>query len=280
VWLAVTYKANFGNTAAANGWTARAERLLEATTTGPAHGWVWVTRAYRMSDLPEAEALTLRALAVARAAGDVDLELTASSQLGLIRVARGDASGGLTLVDEAVAASLAGEAGNLATVVYTCCDMLNACELAADAERAEQWCRVAADFARTYGCPFLYAECRVHYGGVLATVGRWEEAELELGTGLRLTAGAFPALHRRTLTRLAALRLRQGRLEDAERLLAEVGGAAESEAETTLSVAALLLARGDGAGAVRALGRRWRRLPRRRRRVGWTAWRPARTVTG
>ena len=29
VWLAITYKANFANFAAANGWVGRAERLLE-----------------------------------------------------------------------------------------------------------------------------------------------------------------------------------------------------------------------------------------------------------
>ncbi len=264
VWLAVTYKADYGNAAAANGWTRRAERLLDATSPGPGHGWVWVTRAYRMSDLPLAEELTRRALDVAVEAGDVDLELTASSQLGLIRVAQGEVAAGLALVDEAVAGALAGEAANLATVVYTCCDMLNACELAGDDARAEQWCRVAEDFARTYGCPFLYAECRVHYGGVLAAVGRWEEAERELATGLRLTDAAHPALHRRSLTRLAGLRLRQGRLEDAERLLAQAGGAAEAEADVTLSVAALLLAKGDAAGARRALERRWRRLSRHR----------------
>ena len=28
VWLAITYKANFGNSAAANGWSRRADRLL------------------------------------------------------------------------------------------------------------------------------------------------------------------------------------------------------------------------------------------------------------
>ena len=47
----------------------------------------------------------------------------------------------------------------LDTVVYACCDMLNACELAGDVERAAQWCRVADDFADTYGCP--YPVCRM-----------------------------------------------------------------------------------------------------------------------
>ncbi len=51
VWLAITFKANFANFAAANGWIGRAERLLEPLEPGPLHGWVWVARAYRMTDL-------------------------------------------------------------------------------------------------------------------------------------------------------------------------------------------------------------------------------------
>ena len=58
------------------------------------------------------------------------------------------------------------------------------------------------------------------YGSVLVAKGRWADAELELAAGLRITEGACPALHDRALHRMATLRVRQGRLEDAERLLA------------------------------------------------------------
>ncbi len=230
----------------------------------PAHAWLWVTKAYRMPDLDAAEALTRRALDLARDVGDVDLELNAASQLGLIRVGQGDAAGGFALLDESMAAALGGEPSNLNTVVYTCCDMLNACELTSDAERAAQWCQVADQFVETYGCPFLYAECRIYYGSVLTATGRWLDAERELGVGVRITAGACPGLHRRALTRLANLRIRQGRLEEAEQLLDDVGGSADAESDVTLSVAALLLARGDGAGASRLLEHRWRAMERHR----------------
>jgi tetratricopeptide (TPR) repeat protein len=176
LWLGITYKANFANFPAANGWIARAERLLEPIGPGSAHASLWITRAYRMADLANAEKLTRRALDLARSIGDVDLELIAASQLGLIDVGQGHVSNGLAQIDEAMAAVLGGEACNLDTVVYTCCDMLNACELAGDAERAAQWCKVADQFVATYGCPFLYAECRILYGGVLTAIGRWDEA--------------------------------------------------------------------------------------------------------
>ncbi len=260
VWLAITYKANFANFAAANGWISRAERLLEPLDAGPLHGWVWVARGYRMADLDQAEELTSRAVGVARVAGDVDLELVALAQLGLIRVGKGDIDAGFSLIDEAMAAALAGDRTTLDTVVYACCDMLNACELASDLERAAQWCQVADDFVAKYGCPFLYAECRIYYGSVLTAKGRWNDAEREFAAGLRITEGACPGLHRRAMARLAGLRVRQGRLEVAEQLLANLDEGIEAEAEATLLTAALSLARGDAPAAGRLLEQRLRHL--------------------
>jgi DNA-binding CsgD family transcriptional regulator len=264
IWLGITYKANFANSAAANGWLGRAQRLLEPLEPGVAHGWLWVARGYRSADPDAAEELTARALDVARSAGDVDLELAALAQLGHLRVAGGDTAGGFALLDEAVAAALAGERSTLDTVVYTCCDMLDACELADDLERAAQWCAVADDFVATYGCPFLFAECRIYYGSVLTAKGRWADAERELATGVRITAGACPALHARALTRLATLWIRQGRLEDADGLLARLDEGVEAEAEAAVPVAALLLARGDAPAAARHLEHGVRRIGRRR----------------
>jgi ATP/maltotriose-dependent transcriptional regulator MalT len=258
VWLAITYKANFANFAAANGWIGRADRLLGPLAPGSPHGWVALARAYRMTDLDAAEVLTERALELGRAAHDGDLELVALSQLGLVRVARGETDAGFALIDESMAAALAGERATLETVVYTCCDMLNACELASDLERATQWCQVADDFVADYGCPFLYAECRIFYGSVLSANGRWDDAERELAAGARITEGSCPGLHARALVRLANLRVRQGRLEQAEQLLRSVGEDSEAEAEISLSTAALLLARGEAAAASRILEQRLR----------------------
>jgi ATP/maltotriose-dependent transcriptional regulator MalT len=262
LWLGVTYKANFANFVAANGWIGRAERLLERIEPAAAHGWTWVTRAYRMEDLDAAEQLTRQALDLAERLGDVDLELAAASQLGLILVGQGAKSAGFDLIDEAMAGALGGEPLSLGTVVYTCCDMLNACELASDVARAAQWCRVADRFVETYGCPFLYAECRIYYGSVLTATGRWIEADRELGVGVRITSDSCPGLHRRALSRLAELRIRQGRLEEAELLLGDVSGGTEAETDVTLAASALLLARGDGVGASRLLDRRWHTLER------------------
>ena len=123
---------------------------------------------------------------------------------------------------------------------------------------------MADEFVERYGCPFLYAECRIFYGSVLAARGRWEDAERELAAGLHITDGACPALHDRALARLAGLRLRQGRLEEAEQLLSRLGGDVEAEEEAALWMAALHLARGDALAASRKLERRLDRLAEHR----------------
>ena len=78
----------------------------------------------------------------------------------------------------------------------------------------------------------------------MTATGRWVDAERELQIGLRITEGACPALHRRALARLAALRIRQGRLEDAGELLSAAGAGTAIEVD-----AALLLAQGDAVAA-------------------------------
>jgi hypothetical protein len=82
LWLGIVYKANFANHAAANGWIARAERLLDGDGADPLQPWVWMTRAYQLTDLAAARRLTEQAFERARATGDVDLELLSLSQLG------------------------------------------------------------------------------------------------------------------------------------------------------------------------------------------------------
>jgi ATP/maltotriose-dependent transcriptional regulator MalT len=252
MWLCLAYKADLGNEAASSGWIARAERALEGAGPGPLHGWLWLTRAYQATDLALARELAERALAFARGSGDVDLELCALAERGKILVATGHVEEGLRLVDEAMAGTLGGERSRLDTVVFTSCSMLAACELAADLERARQWCRVTDAFIRQYGCPFLHAECRTLYGGLLVATGHWADAERELMAAIRMTKEAYPGMHALALARLADLRLRQGRLEVAEALLSSV----DDEPATALPAAAVRLARGEPAVAVALLRRR------------------------
>ena len=87
-------------------------------------------------------------------------------------------------------------------------------------------------------CPYLNATCRAHYGGVLVATGNWHDAEEELIAALELSENALPAVRGEALTRLAELRLAQGRLEEAEWLLA---GFEDHEAAAPVHARILLL---------------------------------------
>ena len=250
--LVITYLVNLGNGPAAHGWLARAERVGRELEPNPMQGWLWLMRGYVTIDPHEARTLLERALERARELDDLDLELVALGDLGVHAVVEGRLDEGMAMLDEAMAGSMAGDCSRLETVVYNCCSMLAACHRAGDSERAAQWCRVADEFMRQYSCPFLFARCRVHYGSLLLTKGRWTQAEHELRAALQMAEDAGPAPRAEALTRLAELRLRQGRLEECEELLAgcdDTGAAA-------LVAAELRLAQGKPVAAVALLQRR------------------------
>lgn len=84
-------------------------------------------------------------------------------------------------------------------------------------------CDAADRFAQKYGCPFLQARCRSHYGRVLVAQGDWAQAELELTQALTMSADCGREPRVEALAGLAELRLREGAVEEAAALLAEVG---------------------------------------------------------
>lgn len=251
VKLSISYLVNLGNEAASHGWLARAERLVGDTDANPMRGWLWLMRGFLAPDSERGRDYLARALDHARNSGDVDLELVALADLGLALVVAGEPEEGISLLDEAMAGTLAGEYSRLDTVVYTTCDMLAACHHLGDLERASQWCRVADDFMRDYSCPFLFARCRVHYGSVLLEKGQWTRAEDELRSALQMAEDAGPGPQADALVRLADLRSRQGRLEEAEALLSKLNDAAMS-----LPAAELRLLRREPAVAAALLVRR------------------------
>lgn len=136
--------------------------------------------------------------------------------------------------------------------------MLTACDRAADLARAEEWCRIAEDFARRH-CPHpnpFAATCRTIYGGVLTATGRWPEADEVLAGALRTFESGHRAMRVDALIRLADLRLRQGRLEEARQFLQGY----EDHPEAARPVAALSLEEGQPAVATALLQRRLRQL--------------------
>jgi len=218
-WLAFLHAAVHGNEAAASGWFARAESLLEGAEESPQHGWLAFDRAPLTREPAERERLARVALENARRFRDADLEFGALALLGESYVYSARAAEGMTMIDEAMAAISSGEVRGVVTVGDIYCRLLSACERIGDVRRAEQWMSVVDRFVERSGYVLVSATCRMHYGGILAEIGRWPEAEQELLAALRMSDRGYRAMRTYPLLRLAELRVRQGRYEEAERLL-------------------------------------------------------------
>ena len=219
LYTSLDYQKQYGDAVTAAGWLAQAERLIEDNDLDPLRGWLLFASAFICDDPVRAEALARRAQETAAASGDRDLELCSLSQVGGALVAQGRVVEGVRCLDESMAVAL-GTGGSPDSVVFTSCMMMTACSRCAEFRRAVQWVRRTITFTERFGCPFLFAECRIHYGGILVATGDWPAAEVELLAGVEMTRDAVPGLHRLAVSNLAELRFGQGRVEDVERLMA------------------------------------------------------------
>jgi LuxR family maltose regulon positive regulatory protein len=244
--LAWDYRIFRGEPAVGDGWLARARRLLDGRGPTRERGWLLLREAsFALPGDPTlarehcAEVRTL-----ARGLDDLDLEMTALALQGLARVSQGEVAEGMADLDEATTAATAGELRDHFAIGFSCCYLIFACELVRDFERAGQWCERLARISMSWNDHQLLPVCRTHHGTVLVLRGEWARAEAELSEAAAGFA-ARPASVRDALARLADLRRRQGRIEEATALLAQ----AEHHPLAVLSRAAIALERGDAADA-------------------------------
>jgi hypothetical protein len=145
-YLCLGYRMSIGNEAASRGWLGRAASLVEEFQLGSSRGWVLVAEAYLATDTghpQRGEWCAREARAIARTTRDADLELCALSELGAALVAQGRMEEGAALLDEAMAGALAGEGGDLDTIVLVSCRTITSFSRAGDAAKATEWIRVA-----------------------------------------------------------------------------------------------------------------------------------------
>jgi LuxR family transcriptional regulator, maltose regulon positive regulatory protein len=261
MWLAKDHDDFRGEAALANGWLARARRLLEDQPIAPEHGWLpilesWGTTASERD--PEAVAEGARqAIAVARACGDRDLELLGIGFEGLALVDAGRVAEGMARLDEAAAAATAGEFDDPLWALVVFCLLIFACARVCDFARAAEWCatmREEADRMRHTGSQGI---CRAHYGAVLTHCGDWKGAEEALAEAVRCFEASWPPYRAEALADLAELRRRQGGLGEACELLDR----AASASRAALVRARCALDLGQSAEAVDAAERYLRRFP-------------------
>jgi DNA-binding CsgD family transcriptional regulator len=255
--LAWDYRTVRGQRAVGDGWLARARRLLEGAGPTRERGWLALREA--SFALPGnarfARERCAEAKALGQALADVDIEMTATALDGLARVSQGDVIEGMTALDEATTAATAGEMRDPMAIGFSCCYLIFACERVRDFERAGQWCERVADLAEGWNIRALRAVCRAHYGTVLTLRGEWREADAVLSEAAAALASR-PAEATDALARLAELRRRQGRSENALALVAQ----AEHHPIAMLCQAAIALEVGDGAAAVDGAARYLRQV--------------------
>jgi DNA-binding CsgD family transcriptional regulator/tetratricopeptide (TPR) repeat protein len=245
VYLAGEHRID-GKAAAANGWIGRARRLLAEEDALPEIGWLEIEEAKRANDPAEAERHARAALDIAQSLNDPDVECMALAQLGRAVVSGGRVEEGMGLLDEAMSIALGGETSDPLACGDACCTTLVVCDQLADLRRASEWCAAVVEFNERRHFTPVQSWCRSIYGAVLVRAGDWETAETVLTEALRLHADRRRAGGRALpLSVLAELRLRQGRDEEAARLLEGV----EHEPAALAPLVELHTRRGDVAMA-------------------------------
>jgi ATP/maltotriose-dependent transcriptional regulator MalT len=233
-------------------WLRRARRMLEGEAPCAALGALLLREAevaHGGDRLDDALELAERARALARTLGSADLEAEALQTLGRVLIDRGRPDEGLADLDEAMLLAVEGRLGPYSTgKVY--CSLISACEELGDLRRAAEWTDETARWAEEHPFAIFPGICRVHRAMVLGRQGSFVDAErealqacgelvtshlpnavaafMEVGDIRRRLgdlAGAEEAFARaeelsgRTCVGAALLRLAQGRIDEARRIV-------------------------------------------------------------
>ncbi len=238
--LAGLYGMTQGDWAVMSGWLARARTLLDDSDASSERGWVSLTAGMFEPVRARKNALFSEAVEVGQRHDDFDLTFCALAYLGASLVHDDRVEAGMAMLDEALAAVSGREIEDFIVVEEIFCQLFSACERARDIARAEQWIRVGEAIAERRGLPAVRAYCHTHYGGILTAAGRWREADAALTEAVRLWTVGKKTLRGGAVARLAALRIRQGRYDEAAGLLE-----GEHSGEAAAPRAALHLARDE-----------------------------------
>ena len=256
IWLSREYAAAQGNEPASAGWGARAEGLLREEGRCIEQGWLALCRAERAVAPEDIASEARAALDLARQLDDADLEAEALARVGYAEVAAGDVVAGTSKLDEAMAAATGGEVARLETIGGVTCSAIAAFELAADWQRIERWGQVVQTWVRQHNCAPVIGFCNACCAELFLSSGQWEMAEGMLTEGLdALRSSDQRARCVHPAAKLAELRLLQGRIEEAEQLLAGY----EELPEAAHALASLHLTRNETSVAAAVIHRRLNR---------------------
>lgn len=170
-----------GRPAVAGGWLRRARRALEDDPQCVEHGALVLREAevaHGSGELDQALASAEGVVALGRALRSADLEAEALQAVGRVLIDRGDVSGGMGHLDEAMLFAVEGRLGPYSTgKVY--CSLISACEQLGDLDRAAEWTEATMRWAEQHPFAIFPGICRVHRAVVLKRRGSLAEAERE-----------------------------------------------------------------------------------------------------
>lgn len=240
--LASLHVVILGEPAIGAGWLGRAQTLMGDAPESVEAGWVELNLGMFDPDRASRTRHFRRALELSRQCGDTPLELVALAYLGANLVHDDQTEAGMALLDEALAGVTGEEVDDFKLFEEIFCQLFAACERAHDVTRADQWMRVGDALAARRNLPAVAAFCHTHYGGILTAAGRWPEADVALTDAVRQWTEHGAMFQRPgALARLAELRVRQGRPEEAAELLAGL----DTDADAARPLAALRLLEGE-----------------------------------
>jgi class 3 adenylate cyclase len=176
-----------GKTSIASAWLQRGSRLLQGQDETYAHGYLALIRsaiAKAGGDIDAALSLAEQGVQIGLRTSNPDLNATALTALGTLKIATGDTSTGFALMEEASIAAVNGELSPFTTGA-TCCSMIAACRDLTDYKRASEWTEAADRYCERQSLAGFPGVCRIHRAEVVAVGGAWDRAEreLELATG-------------------------------------------------------------------------------------------------
>lgn len=265
MWLAADHEDFRAEFAIGRGWRQRARRLLSGRPVCAEHGWLAILEgdvALVIEEDPSAACSHARkAMEVAAQCDIADMEYVAIAIEGLGMLGQGQIEDGVRRLDEAAGLVLGGEFSDETWSSKVMCYLIYGCERIRDFSRAAQWCETMRKVADRMGFALAQGTCRAHYGSVLTYRGRWDEAEEVLCQATAYLERSRPPWAAEALVRLAELRRRQGRFEEAENLLRR----AEWHPQSLLGLARIALDHGRLRDAEELVDRFLRHTPEENR---------------
>ncbi|MDP4284945.1 MAG: LuxR C-terminal-related transcriptional regulator [Bacteroidota bacterium] len=260
-WLGVDYLEFNNEFAIASGWFQRAESLVKGLENTAEYSLILMLKARLAFFVEKNNELALQlaeeSLHLSQSLNNIEGVMISKAFIGFIWVTEGKISKGMKLLDEATLLATTAASLDYNLVTVSCCFLIDACSRVRDYERAGQWCKQVKEISIKRNHKSMFANCRNLYASLLICKGDWKEAEEELTAAAKELKEYRPIAVSSSTVRLADLKRRQGKWEEAITLFDEV----PSHSLKPLSCADLAYDKGEYEMAENLAERHLRKIP-------------------